>query len=118
MNSELTLQLVENHRQFLGFLERRLGDRGLAEDLLQDAFVKRMEKPVEVRDETSSIAWFYRTLRNAVIDHYRRNGARNRALPPLRTGRIACPPLTGLVAARRARGGGWSRARAAGSWRR
>ena len=32
MNSDLTLQLVDNHRQFLGFLERRLGDRALAED--------------------------------------------------------------------------------------
>jgi len=83
MNSDLTLQLVDNHRQFLGFLERRLGDRALAEDILQDAFVKSLEKPVEVRDETSSIAWFYRTLRNAVIDHYRRNGARNRALEVL-----------------------------------
>ena len=83
MDSELTLQLVDNHRQFLGFLERRLGDRALAEDILQDAFVKSLEKPVEVRDETSSIAWFYRTLRNAVIDHYRRTGARNRALETL-----------------------------------
>lgn len=83
MTSELTLHLVENHRQFLSFLERRLGDRALAEDILQDAFVKSLEKPVEVRDETSSIAWFYRTLRNAVIDHYRRTGARNRALEAL-----------------------------------
>ncbi|HYO75215.1 MAG TPA: sigma factor, partial [Thermoanaerobaculia bacterium] len=80
MNSELTLQLVENHRQFLAFLERRLGDRALAEDILQDAFVKSLQKEVDERDETSAVAWFYRTLRNAVIDHYRRMGARNRAL--------------------------------------
>lgn len=80
MDSELTLRLVENHRQFLGFLERRLGDRALAEDILQDAFVKSLEKSADVRDETSSVAWFYRTLRNAIIDHYRRSGARNRAL--------------------------------------
>ncbi len=83
MNPELTHHLVNNHRQFLGFLERRLGDRALAEDILQDAFVKSIEKPDDVRDETSSVAWFYRTLRNAVIDHYRRTGARNRALEAL-----------------------------------
>ncbi|HEX2059535.1 MAG TPA: sigma-70 family RNA polymerase sigma factor [Thermoanaerobaculia bacterium] len=80
MNSELTLQLVDNHRQFLAFLERRVGDRALAEDILQDAFVKSLEKGEDVRDEASSVAWFYRTLRNAVIDHYRRTGARHRAL--------------------------------------
>jgi RNA polymerase sigma-70 factor (ECF subfamily) len=80
MNPELTLQLVENHRQFLAFLERRVGDRAIAEDILQDAFVKSLEKSDDVRDETSSVAWFYRTLRNAVIDHYRRSGARGRAI--------------------------------------
>src|SRR5687768_5236815 len=80
MNPELTLQLVDNHRQFLAFLERRLGDRALAEDILQDAFVKSLEKEADERDQTSSVAWFYRTLRNAVVDHYRRTGTRNRAL--------------------------------------
>lgn len=80
MNAEITLQLVENHRQFLAFLERRVGERALAEDILQDAFVKSIEKDEDVRDETSSVAWFFRTLRNAVIDHYRRAGSRSRAL--------------------------------------
>ena len=83
MNSELTLQLVDNHRQFLAFLERRLGDRALAEDILQDAFVKSLQKEDDARDETSSVAWFYRTLRNAVIDHYRRTGVKSRALESL-----------------------------------
>lgn len=83
MNPELTLQLVDNHRQFLAFLERRLGDRALAEDILQDAFVKSLQKEEDARDETSSVAWFYRTLRNAVIDHYRRSGTRGRALETL-----------------------------------
>src|SRR5688572_4203930 len=31
--------LVENHRRFLQFLERRVGSREVAEDILQDAFV-------------------------------------------------------------------------------
>ena len=30
--------LLENHRAFLRYLERRVGDRTLAEDILQDAF--------------------------------------------------------------------------------
>lgn len=80
LDTDLTGQLVENHREFLGFLERRLGDRALAEDILQDAFVRSIEKGGDVRDESSAVAWFYRLLRNAVIDHHRRTGARNRAL--------------------------------------
>lgn len=72
--------LVENHRRFLDFLERRVGSRDTAEDILQDAFVKSLGRVAELRDEESSIAWFYRVLRNAVIDHYRRGGAEERAL--------------------------------------
>jgi RNA polymerase sigma-70 factor (ECF subfamily) len=83
MSTDLTTHLVENHRQFLGFLERRVGDRALAEDILQDAFVKSIEKGDEVRDESSAVSWFYRMLRNSIIDHYRRTGTRNKALEGL-----------------------------------
>lgn len=81
--NDVAARLVESHRQFLGFLERRLGDRALAEDLLQDAFVKTLEKSEEIRDDEAAVAWFYRLLRNAVIDHHRRGSVRNRALEQL-----------------------------------
>jgi RNA polymerase sigma factor (sigma-70 family) len=83
MSTEIAARLVENHRQFLAFLERRVSDRAVAEDILQDAFVRSMEKSGDLRDDTSSVAWFYRMLRNAVIDQYRRAGSRNRALEGL-----------------------------------
>lgn len=73
-------RLVESHRQFLSFLERRLSDRALAEDILQDAFVRSIEKGEAVRDDNAAVAWFYRMLRNAVIDHHRRGSVRSRAL--------------------------------------
>src|SRR5689334_6801327 len=75
--------LVNNHRQFLSFLERRLGARALAEDVLQEAFVKGMQRGATLDDEEAVVAWFYRTLRNALIDTYRRNGARDRGLQAL-----------------------------------
>jgi RNA polymerase sigma factor (sigma-70 family) len=78
-----TEDLVENHRKFLAFIEKRVGDRALAEDILQDAFVKSLEKQEEIRDDTSSVAWFYRLLRNAIIDQYRRRASRSKALESL-----------------------------------
>ncbi|MDP2305050.1 MAG: sigma-70 family RNA polymerase sigma factor [Pseudomonadota bacterium] len=72
--------LVENHRAFLTFLERRVGDRAVAEDILQAAFTKGLERAGTLRNEEAAVAWFYRALRNAVVDYYRRNGARSRAL--------------------------------------
>jgi hypothetical protein len=37
---EVVKTLVDNHRRFLAFLERRVGSREVAEDILQDAFVR------------------------------------------------------------------------------
>ncbi|MCO5170679.1 MAG: sigma-70 family RNA polymerase sigma factor [Planctomycetes bacterium] len=73
--------LVDNHARFLAFLVPRLGSREAAEDVLQAAFVKGLERQDTLRDEESAVAWFYRLLRNAVIDHHRRRGAEERALP-------------------------------------
>jgi RNA polymerase sigma-70 factor (ECF subfamily) len=77
---EVVQLLVDNHRQFLAFLERRVDSRADAEDILQDAFVRSLEKGGQLRDGESAVAWFYRLLRNAVVDHYRRRGAAGRAL--------------------------------------
>jgi len=72
--------LVENHRAFLRFLERRVHSRETAEDLLQDAFGRAVTHVGALRDDESAVAWFYRLLRNAVIDHYRRTAAAGSAL--------------------------------------
>ena len=72
--------LVENHRDFLAFLQRRVESRALAEDILQEALTKGLDRIDSIRNEESAVAWFYRALRNAVTDHYRRQGARDRAI--------------------------------------
>jgi RNA polymerase sigma-70 factor (ECF subfamily) len=71
--------LADHHRRFLGFLEKRVGDRALAEDILQDAFVRSLEKAEAVPPD-AAVPWFYATLRNAVIDRHRREQVRNRRL--------------------------------------
>ncbi len=72
--------LLESHRAFLAYLTRRLGDPTQAEDLLQDAFTRVVARPDLVPDDEALIPWFYRTLRNAAIDRFRRQGAAARAL--------------------------------------
>jgi RNA polymerase sigma factor (sigma-70 family) len=77
--------LVDNHRQFLSFLERRVGDRAVAEDILQEAFARGLGKLDGLRDEESAIAWFYRMLRNAIIDQHRRRASRDRGIEAFAT---------------------------------
>ena len=71
--------LLENHRAFLRYLERRVSDRALAEDILQDAFAKVVARPELSPDDETIVPWFYRTLRNAAVDQFRRRGAADRA---------------------------------------
>jgi len=71
--------LLENHRAFLRYLQGRVGDRDLAEDILQDAFVKLIERPEQAPADEALVPWFYRTLRNAAIDRFRRREAAGRA---------------------------------------
>lgn len=73
------LELLEHRAEFLGFLTRRLGDPAAAEDLLQAAFTRALEKNGQIQNAESVLAWFYRMLRNSLVDHYRRDNARSRA---------------------------------------
>jgi RNA polymerase sigma factor (sigma-70 family) len=78
--SSLTI-LLDNHRAFLRYLERRVGgDRELAEDILQDAFAKVVDRPGMAPADEGVVPWFYRTLRNAVIDQLRRRGTADKAI--------------------------------------
>jgi RNA polymerase sigma factor (sigma-70 family) len=70
--------LLDQRRQFLRFLERRVSSPSLAEDILQNAYLRALEHSSAIRKDESSTAWFYRVLRNAVIDHYRHRQVEDR----------------------------------------
>ena len=76
----IDVTLLKQRQRFLSFLEGRVESRAAAEEILQDAFARTVEKSHQLRDEENAVAWFYRLLRNAVIDHYRRRAAEARAL--------------------------------------
>ena len=78
--NSLVGRLQANHRQFLNFLTARVGSHEDAEEILQDAFVRSLQKAGDIRDDESAVAWFYRLLRNAVTDHYRHKEAGKRAI--------------------------------------
>jgi RNA polymerase sigma factor (sigma-70 family) len=72
--------IIERRREFLRFLERRVSSSDLAEDILQSAYVRALQKEGTLRAGESAPAWFYRILRNAVIDFYRHRHVQDRAL--------------------------------------
>ena len=80
VSEDVLARLVGNHRQFLSFLEARVSSRAAAEEILQAAFVRAVEKGDSIENRDSAVAWFYRVLRNAITDHYRRKASESRAI--------------------------------------
>ena len=76
-------QLLAQQKQFLAFVQRRVSDSELAEDILQTAYLRAFEHQNDFKPSESAVAWFYRLLRNAVIDSYRRRASTNKALSGL-----------------------------------
>jgi RNA polymerase sigma-70 factor (ECF subfamily) len=91
-----TLKLLAGKRdEFLAFVERRVGDRALAEDILQDAFAKCVEQLASLRQPAAATAWFYRVLRNQSAESYRRQDRRARTLGAAEAERSLAPqPIT------------------------
>ncbi|MES1164224.1 MAG: RNA polymerase sigma factor [Verrucomicrobiota bacterium] len=75
--------LTANRDRFLAFLERRVGPPDIAEEILQDAFVRSITRGGALRADESAVAWFYRLLRNAIVDHQRHTSAAQRKLVAL-----------------------------------
>ncbi len=77
---EVLERLVQGHREFLAFLRPRVPSDAVAEEILQAAFVRTLEKGGGLREDESAVAWFYRLLRNALADYYRHRDVEHRAL--------------------------------------
>jgi RNA polymerase sigma-70 factor (ECF subfamily) len=73
-------RLVQSHEDFLAFLTPRVPSPAVAEEILQAAFVRTLEKGGSIENGESAVAWFYRLLRNALVDYYRRRAREGRML--------------------------------------
>lgn len=70
------------YRELLNFLARKVNDRDIAADLVQESFVRiyaAQQAGQAVRDPR---ALLFRTARNLVVDQYRRAEVRNETAPP------------------------------------
>lgn len=91
--------LNEQRAAFKAFLVARIGSEAEAEDILQDALMQAFRHGGEIADSGKATAWFYRVLRNAIVDHYRsrdavrrRNDTLGQTLAALAEDFAAVPP--------------------------
>jgi len=83
--AEVWTALLDARPRFLAFVERQVGSRAVAEDILQDAYARGIAHEATAPADARATAWFYRVLRNAVVDRHRRDASARRALTALAT---------------------------------
>jgi RNA polymerase sigma-70 factor (ECF subfamily) len=72
--------LFSRESEFRSFLRRRVADDALAEDLLQQSFMRAVQHEHHGEHPEQVVAWFYRILRNATVDYYRARAADDRKM--------------------------------------
>ena len=83
MNDTVIGGLVNNHGRFRSFLTKRVGNESDAEEILQRSLSKALEHSPLGTKEESILGWFFQVLRNALIDHYRSESVREKAVDAL-----------------------------------
>ena len=59
------------HDRLLGFIKSKVKDPDLAEDILQEVFIKIQLNLSKVKDNSKIESWVYQIARNAIAEHYR-----------------------------------------------
>ena len=72
--------ILKNLEVFVAFARKRLGDHHLAEDVVQESLMKALAADRHPETDEETTRWFYRILRRSIIDIYRKEAARGRAL--------------------------------------
>lgn len=73
-------RLLERRSEFLAYLRKQGATADQAEDLLQSALERGLGPWAAAPSPDRIVPWFYRVLRNALIDQARRSSAAGRAL--------------------------------------
>lgn len=79
----LAAALMPQLEAFVNFARKRIGNPELAADVVQDSLLKAMRSAETLREDVNVVAWFYRILRNSIIDLYRRRATQAKTMDAL-----------------------------------
>jgi RNA polymerase sigma factor (sigma-70 family) len=67
----LVTTLAPERARFVRLARQKVGSAADAEDIVQRALVRAAERASTLDDPSRARAWFYRILRNTIVDHHR-----------------------------------------------
>jgi RNA polymerase sigma-70 factor (ECF subfamily) len=87
-------ELLAQRPRFVSFVRSQIGDRAAAEDIVQGALAQLVAEPRNLTGQ-DLLRWFYRVLRNAIVDRHRRRAAESRGVERWQTDPTTHPPAEG-----------------------
>lgn len=88
--------LIASRAHLLTYVESRVNDPQLAEDVVQESLLKALRAAPDLRDEEKLVPWFRRIVHNAIADAYRERERRGALVERLRLD--GTPPATASAA--------------------
>jgi RNA polymerase sigma-70 factor (ECF subfamily) len=73
MNTTLTITWDDLFEELVAFVFSKVKDKPLAEDIVQDVFIKVHTKSDQLKEADKISGWIYQITRNAIADHFRSN---------------------------------------------
>ena len=59
------------NEELRGFIYKRVKDKDLTNDIVQDVFLKVQSKMAQLQSDEKITGWIYKIARNTIIDHFR-----------------------------------------------
>lgn len=72
MSSMDMKEWMKTQRQLLSFVYKKVKDRSLAEDIVQDVFLKVHAHISSLNEPAKITAWIYQITRHVITDHFRK----------------------------------------------
>ncbi|NQZ82903.1 MAG: sigma-70 family RNA polymerase sigma factor [Colwellia sp.] len=60
------------HQQLLVFIKSKVSNQDIAEDILQDTFIRVQKNIATLHEPNKLTSWLYQICRNVIIDYYRK----------------------------------------------
>jgi RNA polymerase sigma-70 factor (ECF subfamily) len=71
MKAPATIIWTETQSALKAFIHRRVRDKAVADDILQDVFLKMYTRMDQLHDAEKITAWIYQITRNTITDYFR-----------------------------------------------
>ncbi len=79
IDQQLEVLLAEGRQRLLQYIQQKVSDPQMAEDILHNSLLKALQAAPGLRSREKLVPWFYRIVQHAIVDMQRQRAREQRA---------------------------------------